>query len=97
MSLDNCADALIKKLLEVRKKQRSENGKFRVLGVDKFDNEDWIHGEYDTAKEAVEEARRMTTNAKKDAFGDDPSSIATVYYAYSPDGKYLGGDTWTKK
>ena len=22
------------------------------------------------------------------------SSVATVYYAYDPDGNYLGGDTW---
>jgi hypothetical protein len=25
------------------------------------------------------------------------SSIATVYYAYDPAGKYLGGDTWHKE
>jgi|SRR3989344_5188038 len=87
------------KLLEDidRNKQRvagirtSSNGKFRVLWIDKYDGSDGVFGEYDTAKEALTEARKKTTEAKSLA---SSSSIATVYYAYDSTGKYLGGDTW---
>lgn len=69
----------------------SENGKYRVIGVDKFDGSDWLSREFDTAMEAVLYALKKTEEAKE--FASD-SSIATVYYAYTPDGTYLGGDAW---
>lgn len=71
--------------------RKSGTGKYKVLGIDKFDGTDWVHGEYKTAKKALEEARKMTKEAMDSA---SDSSIATVYYAYDPSGKYLGGDAW---
>lgn len=79
------------KAVKVAKKRKSDLGKFKVLGIDKFDLTDWIHGEYDTAQEALREARKMTKEAMELA---SDSSIATVYYAYDPQGNYLGGNTW---
>ena len=76
---------------KVAENKISDSGKFKVLGADKFDGSNWIHGEYSTADEALEEARKMTREAMGSA---SDSSIATVYYAYDPSGKYLGGDTW---
>jgi len=32
-------------------------GKYRVVGVDTFSNEDWIDGDFSTAAEAIERAR----------------------------------------
>ena len=82
------------KAKEVANKIKSNSGKFKVLGIDKFDREDWIHGEYNSAEEALEEARKMTKKAMKKASN---SSIATVYYAYNPNGEYLGGDIWNNE
>jgi len=79
---------------KVADKRKSDSGKCRVLGVDKFDGEDWIHGEYDTPQQALREARTMTKDAMKLA---SDSTIATVYYAYGPSGKYLGGDVWNEE
>lgn len=79
-------EAKIERTSELRK---SRTGKYSVIGLDKFDNEDWVHGEYDTAKEAVEEARKRTKEERRYA---SDSSVATVYYAYDPSGRYLGGE-----
>lgn len=92
--LDDILQAHHVKAGEVAEKRKSDSGKFKVLGIDKFDGEDWVHGEYGTAKEALEEARKMTREAMGSA---SDSSIATVYYAYDPSGKYLGGDTWNNE
>jgi len=48
-------------------------------------------GTYKSAEEALETARRLTKDSMSLA---TDRSIATVYYAYTPDGKYLGGDVW---
>ncbi len=71
-----------------------ENGKYKVLGIDKWDGEDWLHGEYDSAEEALKEARKRTKECMSSA---SDRSIATVFYAYDPQGHYLGGDTWEKE
>ena len=71
--------------------RKSPNGRFRVLGVDKFSVEDWVAGEFDTAEEALGFARKKSEEARPCA---SDHSIATIYYAYDPDGNYLGGDTW---
>ena len=76
---------------------KNQAGKFQVLGIDKFSGEDWVDGEYDTAEEAVRVARQKTDEAKKNCFGDNAHSIATVYLAYNPDGGYIGGDTWVRE
>lgn len=87
-------DSLIKRIHETHEKRKSSRGKFRVLGVDKFSDEDFVYGEYDSAKEALTEARKKTREAMRDA---SDGSIATVFYAYSPDGSYLGGDVWNNE
>ncbi len=71
--------------------RKGNEGKFKVIGVDKFSYEDFSAGEYDTAAEAITAAEEMTNEAKNHC---TDSSIATVYYAYDPNGRYLGGDTW---
>ena len=71
--------------------RKSDSGKYTVIGVDKFDDSDWIEGAYDTAEEALRKARNETADSVDYA---DDQSIATVYYAYNPEGKYIGGDVW---
>ena len=84
-------EAVQRSIERVAKRRKSSKGKYKVIGVDKFDGGDWVEGEYDTPEEALRVAREKTSEAKR--FATD-SSIATVYYAYDPDGRYLGGDTW---
>lgn len=69
----------------------SKEGKYTVLGIDKFSNEDFEYGKHNTAKEALREARRLTKESMSLA---SDASIATVFYAYDSDGNYLGGDVW---
>lgn len=76
---------------DARQKRISDSGKCRVLGIDKYSNEDWVHGEFNTPDEALREARELTTESKPLA---SDHSIATVYLAYDPQGNYLGGDVW---
>lgn len=40
-----------------RKDFKAPKGKFRVVGVDTFDNSDWISGDFDTKEKAIEHAR----------------------------------------
>ena len=75
--------------------KRSPNGKYRVIGIDRFDGEDWLQNEYNTPQEALEEARRLTREAMPSATSE---TIATVYYAYDPEGNFLGGnEPWREK
>lgn len=67
------------------------NGKYFVLGVDRFDDEDFFGGTFDTPQEAIKYAREKTKEAMPYA---SDASIATVYYAYNPRGGYIGGDAW---
>lgn len=85
---------LVSKREEVHKKTSSKNGKFTVLVIDKFSHEDFVIGKYDTAEEALRIAREKTRKAMPDA---SHSSVATVFYAYGPQGNYLGGDVWNKE
>lgn len=62
-------------------------GKYRVLGVDKFDGEHWVEGDYDTRAEA--EAIAIAETADAVPLASD-KSVATVYYVYDDTGKYLG-------
>ena len=71
--------------------RKAPPGKFRVLGIDKFSHEHWIVGDYATAEEALRVARQRTRQESEFATS---KSIATVYYAYDDQGKYLGGDTY---
>ena len=80
-----------KRVADLRK---SEQGKYKVIGIDKFDGENWVHGHYTSAEKALSEARRLTKEAASLA---SDSTIATVFYAYAPNGNYLGGDTWAEE
>ncbi len=94
MVIDGRVGALAPKYVRVAGKGESQQGKYKVLGIDKFDGEDWVHGEYDSADEALTVARKMTKEAMPLA---THGSIATVYYAYDPKGRYLGGDVWNRE
>ncbi len=84
-------DAATKNMERVAEMVKSPEGKCKVIGVDKFSYEDWVEAECGTSKEAIELAEKLTTEAKENASDE---SIATVFYAYDPDGNYIGGDTW---
>ena len=80
------------RMIEFEEKIVSKEGKFTVLCIDKF--YDCIEGRYDSAEKALEVARKKTKEAMSLATN---SSKAAVYYAYSPEGKYLGGDVWNEE
>jgi hypothetical protein len=91
--LDNVLHQLVVKRNEVLEKTTSLEGKFTVLGVDKFVGSDWVHKRYDTADMALIVARKLTFDRMK--FTEDYSN-ATVFLAYGPSGNYLGGDLWVE-
>ena len=66
----------------------NSQGKYRVLGLDKWNDDDWSAGQFDTAEEAIAYARSKTDSLKVE--GEAPCD-ATVFYAYSPEGFYLNG------
>lgn len=78
----------------VAKMVKSPEGKCKVIGVDKFEGEDWVEGEYDTPEEALRVAQEKTNEEKPLA---SHHSVATVFYAYDSKGHYLGGDTWVNE
>lgn len=50
---------------------KAPNGKFRVIGVDTFDNTDWISGDYDTYLQAVDIAKTIGGKMLKSHVYDD--------------------------
>lgn len=73
---------------------KAPKGKFRIVGIDKFEipgEGHWVVDDYDTLEEALKIAREKTREASKDA---TDSSIATVFYVYDENGGYLGGDIY---
>lgn len=74
-----------------KNKTKKPEGRYKVIGVDKFSDEDFELGCYDSAEEALKVAREKTRESMGHA---SDHSVATVYYVYAPDGKYLGGDAW---
>lgn len=89
--LDDIVSATVRRMKETHTRVKASKGKFRVVGIDKFEGSDWSYDEYDSAEKAVREARRLTNKAKGSASSYD---CATVYYAYDDKGNYLGGDSW---
>ena len=87
-------EALLKSCARVADMRKSSEGKYTVIGVDKFDGEDWVQGTYKDAKTALRIAQEKTEEARRYA---SDISIATVYYAYDPQGRYLGGGSWKTK
>ena len=75
----------------------NSEGAYTILGIDRFDNEHWVHEKYrgsDAKNKALFEARKLTKEGMRNA---TDASVATVYYAYDPQGNYLGGDTYNKE
>ncbi|VVB78398.1 Uncharacterised protein [uncultured archaeon] len=67
------------------------DGKYIVIGVDKFSGDDFIEGTYEDSEEALKIAIGKTQEAVKCA---SDSSI-TIYYVYefkARNLRYLGGD-----
>jgi len=75
---------------QTRNRLAAPKGKFKVIGVDKFDGDEFQCGIFKTAREAIEHARNKT--AENMRYASD-SSVATVYYVYDDQGRYLGRDT----
>ena len=89
--LEERLEAVERERAQVGKMRKSEEGKYTVIALDKYDGNNWIHGSYETESQALKEAREMT----KDAMGSaTDADVATIYHAYDPRGKYLGGDVW---
>jgi len=84
---------LISRIDEVYKMRKSEKGKYKVIGVDRFDDSDWVHREYSSAKEAIKEAQKLSKECMNNASDE---SVATVFYAYAPNGDYIGGGHWSR-
>jgi hypothetical protein len=51
-------------------------GKFRVVLVDTFDDESWVHGDYDTPEQAIEQAK-------------DKGGVMLKSHVYDDQGKHL--------
>ena len=63
-------------------------GKFRVIGIDKWDNSDWLVGDFDSLDAAKEGALKAQ---KENAYaGSDKEHIGT-HYIYNDRGNFLGG------
>lgn len=54
-----------------RTNQKAPKGKFRVVGVDTFSNEDWLEGDFDTLDEAVDVANKKGGTMTKMHVYDD--------------------------
>lgn len=73
---------------------RARKGKYRVVGIDRFEppgEGHWVVGDYDSLEEALAVARDLTLEAA--ALSDSPS-MSTVYYVYDDEGRYCGGDIY---
>lgn len=73
---------------------RARKGKYRVVGIDRFEppgEGHWVVGDYESLEEALAVARDLTLEAA--AYSDSPS-MATVYYVYDDKGRYCGGDIY---
>jgi hypothetical protein len=65
-------------------RQNIPTGKFRVIGVDLFDHEDYVKKDCDTKDEAFQIADDHNRQRK--------GSMDEVYYVYDDQGKYLRGE-----
>jgi hypothetical protein len=86
-------EAAERKIERVAEMVKSPEGKCKVISIDRYSGDESIEGEYDDPGEAVRIAEEKTNESKR--FATD-ATVATVYYAYDPEGNYLGGDTWKK-
>ena len=93
VTLESLKETLEKNISRSKILRISPDGMYRVIGVDKFTSTDWLEEEYETAQEAVTAACYMTRECMHCA---TDASVATVYYAYDPEGNYLGGNVWSE-
>jgi hypothetical protein len=67
-------------------------GKYRIIGVDRFEevhgSGQWVVGDYDDRDAALALARQQTRENL--ALASSPE-IATFFYVYDDNGRYLGG------
>jgi hypothetical protein len=63
---------------------KAPTGKTRVVGVDLFDHEDYLVGDYDTPEEAFGVADSHNTNR--------PGPMDDIYYVYNDQGRYIRGN-----
>jgi len=63
----------------------------KVVCVDKLNGESFIYSWFTTTEKALESARKATREATGLA---SRAPVATVYYAYDPDGSYIGVGVW---
>ena len=101
--LDDILHAQAERAKEIKKRATAPKGKYRIIGIDKFDGGDWVHADRDDLGAALKEARELTNKGKENSWSHDfrtgittkgSASIGTVYYVYNDKGEYLGGDTY---
>ena len=74
---------------------RPPKGKFRIIGIEMFENPGeghWVVEDMDDMEEAVKKATEMTKNASKDV--SNPKE-ATIFCVYDENGNYRGGDIYS--
>jgi hypothetical protein len=64
--------------MKKREEFKAPKGKFRVIGVDTFSNEDWVYGDYNSLNEA-----------KK--FAQEKGGNMNMVYVYDDQGNYKFG------
>ena len=63
-------------MISKRAKQQAPMGKFRIVGVDTFSNEDWVEGDFVTLEQAKHVANQRGGEMRK-------------MYIYNDQGNYL--------
>jgi len=96
MGAKQMASNLIKKIEQINQLRISEEGKYRVIGLDTYDLSDWIEDEFDTKIKALEfynvkiKALELSYEKRKKYFGENTSGInlygSCEYYVYAPNG-----------
>jgi hypothetical protein len=65
--------------IDVDFSRKAPAGKFRLVGVDTFDGDDWLQGDYDTLEEAMQVATEKTAGEQM-----------LFYHVYDDHGKHVG-------
>lgn len=63
---------------------KAPTGKTRVVGVDLFDHDDYLVGDYDSRDEAFRVADEHNTRRS--------GSMDNIYYVYDDEGHYIRGN-----
>jgi hypothetical protein len=65
-------------------KKKAPKGKYRVIGVDMFSNEDYLIGDYSTKLKA------LRVVIEKRVKSQSQGTLPDRYYAYNDKGEYIG-------